>query len=103
MIIHDDGTHELEGNEPLMRSCWECRLCHAHLKHVNRLYWCFECERHWIFGQHIQDLFEGVTEEEGNAKLVNFLKSKGVKPGESTTQIESPYKGPVMFSFISRG
>lgn len=77
---------ELEKGEPAFRSCWSCNPAHEHLKQVNWLHVCLMgCGRYWIFDRFLDEF-------EDNDKIVEWLKSLGLKDGESTTKIDKGYR-----------
>lgn len=44
---------EADGMTPALRSCWVCNPAHEHLKQVDYLILCFECEHYFYKGQDI--------------------------------------------------
>jgi len=100
MKYRENGMIQPEHNEPAMRTCWECNAAHDHLKKVNTLHICSGCGRYWVFDKFLSDFYKGVvSEEEGNKKLVEWFRAKGIEPGESTTKIDGGYR--VMTATIS--
>ena len=85
MIYSEDGTIKTEEGEPVMRSCWRCNKAHEHLKTVNSLHACFRCCRLWVF-----DKFLGSFDD--SKALAEWLMSKGVKPGQSTREVDAGYR-----------
>ena len=89
MIWKGQGIIQMEKGEPALRSCWECNSAHEHLKKVNTLHLCFECDRHWIFDRFLDTFY---SDEEFDA----FFKEKGMEVGDSTTKIDAGYRIMVM-------
>lgn len=86
MKIFADGRVETEKGEPAFRSCWECNGAHEHLKKVNTLHVCLAgCGRYWLFDRFM-DSFKSDKE------ILEWLESKGIKPGESTTKVDVGYR-----------
>lgn len=78
MIWFKTGMVKLEGNEPCLRSCWECNSAHERLKKVNALHLCFACGRYWIGDTFLNTV--GTVE-----KFVAAMLRMGFREGESTT------------------
>lgn len=84
-MIFKNGILKTEEDEPAMRSCWECNGAHERLKTVNFLHSCFECGRDWIFDTFLDKFIN-------NDEIIEWLKSLGVKEGESTKTIDKGYR-----------
>lgn len=80
MIWLGNDSIQLEKDEPLMRSCWECNSAHEHLKKTNILHLCFNCGKLWIFDKFIETL---KTKKE----FSSYMRQIGLNPGDSTTKI----------------
>jgi len=91
MILYSTGMIQFEEGEPVMRSCWECNPAHEHLKKVNMLHWCFECERYWVFDRFC-DTFAG------DETMDKYFKGLGLNPGESTSKVDKGYRVTVIQS-----
>jgi len=77
MIYKGSGNYELEGEEPVLRSCPECNPAHKHLMDTDHLHTCFQCSRSWIFGRYL-DSFKSTKERDGflEEKLTGFKEHK---------------------------
>lgn len=41
------------GNDPVLRSCWNCNPSHEHLKNVDYVIYCFACNNYFFKGHLI--------------------------------------------------
>ncbi|NIO36728.1 hypothetical protein GTO27_03390, partial [Candidatus Bathyarchaeota archaeon] len=85
MKLLKNGKLKVEKDEPVMRSCWKCNNSHEHLKKVNVMHYCFLCGRQWIFDKFF-------TQLRSEKNLIKYLKSLGLKEGESTRKIDKGYR-----------
>jgi len=91
MIWYGNGRIQFEPDhdEPRLRSCWECNPAHERLRDSAYIHCCFDCGKYWVLGW---DFGQDATEEEFDAHFA----ARGLKPGDSTTKIDSPSDGIVV-------
>jgi hypothetical protein len=82
---YKNGKVIFEKCEPILRSCWKCNSSHKHLKKVNMAHYCYLCGNQWIFDKFF-------TEIGSDKNMIKFLKSSGLKEGESTSKIDRGYR-----------